>query len=62
MNVGDDVGFTNSVIFNQAAKRTILRGLLKNAQMQGARSFSLPVRQAILRSEAYSVVRRNDKG
>jgi hypothetical protein len=37
--------------------------LLKNAQVQGARSaFHLPVRQAILRSEAYLVVRRNDEG
>ena len=37
--------------------------LLKNAQMQGSRSaFHLPIRQAILRSETYMEVRRNDEG
>ena len=37
--------------------------MLKNAHMQGARSaFHLPVRQAILRSEAYFGVRRNEEG
>jgi hypothetical protein len=37
--------------------------MLKNAQMQGARgAFHLPVRQAILRSEAYSAVRCNYEG
>ena len=34
--------------------------LLKNAQMQGPRyAFHLPLRQAILRNEAYLDVRRN---
>ena len=46
----------------QVTEKIILCRLLKNAQMKGARGFSLPVRQAILRSEAYLVVRRNDEG
>jgi hypothetical protein len=42
---------------------TLSNRLLKNAQMQGPRdALHLPVRQAILMSEAYSDVRRNDEG
>jgi hypothetical protein len=40
----------------------IILRLLKNAQMQDPRGFSLPVRQAILRNEAYLEVLRNDEG
>jgi len=47
----------------QVAKKVIFRRLLKKAQMQGPRdAFHLPDRQAILRNEAYSDVRRNDEG
>jgi hypothetical protein len=45
-----------------AAEKVTFRRLLKNAQRQGARGFSLPVSQAILRSEAYLDVRRNGEG
>ena len=45
------------------AKKVTLNRLLKNVQMQGASSaFHLPIRQAILKSEAYLAVRRNDEG
>jgi hypothetical protein len=50
------------VLFEPVEKLVFFR-LIKNAQMQGARgAFHLPVRQAILRSEAYLNVRCNDEG
>jgi hypothetical protein len=43
------------------AAKHVLR-LIKNAQRQGGRStFHLPIRQAILRNEAYFPVRCNDE-
>ena len=45
------------------AEKVNFHRLLKKAQMQGSRSaFHLPIRQAILRNEAYLEVRRNDEG
>jgi hypothetical protein len=45
------------------AEKAIFLRLLKNTQMQGAcGAFQLPIRQAILKSEAYLDVCRNDEG
>ena len=47
----------------ESAEKIIFHRLIKNAQMQAARSaFHLPVRQAILRSGAYLNVSCNDEG
>ncbi len=52
-----------NIAFYQVAEKIIFPRLIKNAQMQGPRNpFHLPIRQAILRSEAYFDVRRNDEG
>jgi len=53
--------FSTSFMNQQAVEKAIFPRLLKKGQMQApCGAFHLPVRQAILRGEAYFSVRRND--